>query len=311
VAGRQTSATIPAAAESGYGLLAEGGFEMAKLLRWTGYVLGLLLLLALAAAGYVWVVSSRELRAHAPKTEPLATPTAAQLADGPRQLHVLGCVSCHGELLQGDLFMDEPNLAKIYAPNLTQVAAKASDQQLAQAIRQGIGHDGRSLLVMPSEGYQFMTDAEVAALISAIRTLPRAGPETPPRSLGPIGHVGLASGKFRSAPALVDLYRASPLADFGPQFARGRHIVAVNCAECHGPNLEGQEVKPGTVSADLSIVGAYDAEQFKTLLRKGVAPGGKQMGMMGEVARSDFKHLDDREIAAIHAYLVERARRMP
>jgi hypothetical protein len=33
--------------------------------------------------------------------------------------------------------MDEPGIAKIYAPNLTQVAAKASDQQLAQAIRTG------------------------------------------------------------------------------------------------------------------------------------------------------------------------------
>ena len=285
---------------------------MGNLLRWAGYVLGVLMLLALLAAGYVWVVSSRELRAHADaKPERLATPTAAQLADGPRQLRVLGCLSCHGELLQGKIFMDEPILAKVYAPNLTQVAAKVSDQQLAQAIRQGVGHDGRSLLMMPSPGYQFMTDAEVAALISAIRTMPRGGPETPPTSIGPMGRVALVSGKLHTAPVLVKTYRASPLADFGPQFANGRHIVALNCVECHGPNLRGQEVKPGTVSADLSIVGAYDAEQFKALLREGVAPGGKPMGMMREVARSDFKHLNDEEIAAIHAYLVERARRMP
>ena len=32
----------------------------------------------------------------------------------------------------------------LYAPNLTLVAAKATDEQLDQAIRQGIGHDGRA-----------------------------------------------------------------------------------------------------------------------------------------------------------------------
>jgi mono/diheme cytochrome c family protein len=238
-------------------------------------------------------------------------PTPAQLADGPRQLRVLGCLSCHGDTLQGDLFMDEPGLAKIYAPNLTLVAAEASDQQLAQAIRQGIGHDNRPLLIMPAEGYQFMTDPEVAALISAIRTFPKGGRETPPASIGLKGRVGLALGKFHTAPELVETYRESPIADFGPQFAAGRHIVAVNCAECHGPNLKGQEVKPGTVSPDLSIAGAYDLDQFKTLLRTGVPPGGKKLGMMGDVARSDFSHLKDEEIAAIHAYLVERARRAP
>ena len=87
--------------------------------------------------------------------------------------------------------------------------------------------------------------------------------------------------------------------------------LTVNCAECHGPDLEGQEVKPGSIAPDLSIAGAYDLEQFRTLLRTGVPPGGKKLGMMASVARDDFSHLKDEEIAAIHAYLVERARRAP
>jgi mono/diheme cytochrome c family protein len=285
--------------------------DMAKLLRWTGYVLGVVLLLAILAAAFVWIASSMKLNAGVEaKAERLATPTSAQLADGPRQLRVLGCLSCHGQLLQGDLFMDEPGLARIYAPNLTQVAAKSSDQQLAQAIRQGIGYDGRPLLIMPSEGYQFMTDAEVAALISAIRTFPKGGRETPVASVGPMGRLGLALGKFHTAPELAQSFRETTIADFGPQFAAGRHIVEVNCAECHGPNLKGQEVKPGSVAPDLAIAGSYDLDQFKALLRTGVAPG-KKLGMMGEVARSDFKYLKDEEIAAIHAYLVERAQRAP
>src|SRR5919106_1466576 len=102
---------------------------MAKLLRWTGYVLGVVLLLALLAAAYIWVASSQRLNARVtPNPERLATPTPAQLADGPRQLRVLGCISCHGEGLRGELMFDEPKVAQVYAPNLTLIAANASDQ---------------------------------------------------------------------------------------------------------------------------------------------------------------------------------------
>jgi mono/diheme cytochrome c family protein len=289
-----------------------GGFNMAKLLRWTGYVVGGLIALVLVAAIAIFVMSQRALTEHFPPVASrLAIPTAAQLADGPRQLHVLGCLSCHGEGLRGDKFLDEPKVATIHAPNLTLIAAKASNDQLDHAIRQGIGHDGRPLLIMPSEGYQFMTDGEVAALISAIRLLPKGGAETPKPSVGPIGRLGLALGEFHTAPELVRTFRANRIPDFGPALMRGRHIVEVNCAECHGPQLKGQEVEPGVVAPDLEIAAAYDGEQFRKLLREGVAPGKKDIGLMGQVARRDFKYLQDDEIAAIHAYLVERAQRAP
>jgi mono/diheme cytochrome c family protein len=283
-----------------------------KALRWAGYLIGGVVLLLAVAAAYIWIESNRKLHAGiAEKAERLAVPSAVQLADGPRQLHVLGCLSCHGGGLRGDIFLDEPGLATIYAPNLTLVAAQASDQQLAQAIRQGIGHDGRSLVIMPSEGYQFLTDGEVAALIAAIRALPRGGKQVPPRRIGPKARLGLALGKFHTTPELIRTFRAARIPDFGPSFARGRHIVETNCAECHGPQLHGQEVEPGVVSADLQIAGAYDLDQFRTLLRTGIAPGNKDIGLMGRVAKDDFKYLTDEEIAAIHAYLVERARRLP
>ena len=43
------------------------------------------------------------------------------------------------------------------------------------------------------------------------------------------------------------------------------------------------------------------------LLREGVAPGGKKLGLMGDVARSDFKYLRDEEIAALLAPLRPRS----
>jgi mono/diheme cytochrome c family protein len=283
-----------------------------KLLRYAGYAAAALVVFALAAMFAIYLQSQRILDAR-PSAKPfhLAKPTATQLADGSRQLRVLGCLGCHGEGLRGDVFMDEPGVATIYAPNLTLVAAKSTDQQLDHSIRQGIGHDGRTLFVMPAEGYQFLTDSEVAAVIAAIRALPRGGSEQPKLHAGPEGRIGLVLGKFHSAPELVRTFRENQPADLGSQFAAGRHLVAVNCAECHGPQLHGQEVEQGIVSPDLQIAGAYDLDQFRKLLREGKAPGGKDIGLMGLVARRDFKYLTDQEIAAIHAYLVERAQRMP
>jgi mono/diheme cytochrome c family protein len=284
---------------------------MRKVVHWAGYTVAVVIGLLLAAAATVWLMASSRLNARpTPKVERLAMPTAAQLADGPRQLHVLGCLSCHGEGLRGDRFLDEPGTATIYTPNLTLLAALATDQQLAQAIRQGIGHDGKSLVVMPSQGYQFMRDSEVAAIISAIRALPRGGKEQPKRRIGRMGYLGLALGKLHTAPELVRTIRQNGAPDFGLKFAAGRRIVVVNCAECHGPQLKGQELEPGVVSPDMRIAGSYDLDQFRALLRTGVAPGNKDIGLMGRVAKR-FKYLTDDEIAAIHAYLVERAQRMP
>src|SRR5205809_5205101 len=121
---------------------------MRRLLRWAGYGLAGLIVLILVGVGAVWLVSSQELnRELAPKPDRVAAPTPAQLADSERQGRVLGCFSCHGSGLRGNKMFDEPNVGTIWAPNLTHVAARASDEQLARAIRQGIGVDGRPLFI--------------------------------------------------------------------------------------------------------------------------------------------------------------------
>jgi mono/diheme cytochrome c family protein len=285
---------------------------MAKLLRGAGTALGVLLLVVILALAYVWIASSMRLNARVePRPERLVTPTGAELADGPRQLRILGCVSCHGEGLRGKLFFDEPNVAQLYAPNLTLVAAQADDQQLARAIRQGVGHDGRSLFAMPSSQYARLTDTEVSSLISAIRVQPRGGEQMPPVRVGLLGRVGIISGKFKPQPVLVEDYSQNMPADLGPKFARGRHLAMTNCAECHGSSFGGGEPKPGLKAPDLSIVGAYDLPAFTRLMRTGVPASGRTLELMDDVARTDFSHLNDEEIAAIHSYLVERAQRAP
>lgn len=285
---------------------------MRKLLKWAGYGGAALLALALIAALWIWFVSWRAIGwTDAPSAERLAQPTAAQLADAPRQAQVLGCVSCHGAGLRGHRMFHEAGVATIWAPNLTIVAARATDQQLAQAIRQGVGHDGRPLWVMPSALFSRLDDGEVAALIAWIRSLPQGGPETPGVSVGPLGRLGIALGRFKPAPASLERFRTTRAFDAGPGFADGRRIAERVCADCHGPDLRGGHPGPDETAPDLAIAGAYDLGQFQTLLRTGRAPSGRDLGLMRRIAVQDLSGLRDDEIAALHAYLSERAQRVP
>lgn len=281
---------------------------MAKLLRFAGYGLAGIFGLLLFAAASVWLISSKDLN-QAPPAHPehLAQPTAAELADAPRRARSLGCFGCHGAGLRGSKMIDEPILATIWAPNLTEVAARSSDEVLARAIRQGISDKGLPLMIMPSEAYQYLSDGEVAAVIAVIRSQPKGGPTTPAASFGPVARLGLVMGKFNTAPTLVAKFAQAQPAHLGAQLEAGRHLAMVNCSGCHGSELTGKETRPGENSPDLMVVGAYDIAAFKKLLRTGVPAGGQKLQLMSEVARADLQHLSDSEIEQLHSYLVSRA----
>ena len=73
---------------------------------------------------------------------------------------------------------------RIVAPNLTPDTATGagnwSDDQLARAIREGIGHDGRALFpIMPFQHYRAMSDEDLASVIVYLRSLPAARHELP------------------------------------------------------------------------------------------------------------------------------------
>lgn len=282
---------------------------MRRVLKWLGIgVAGLLGLVLVAVIG-IFAVSGYILnRSHEAKAETLSQPGAALLADAPRQARILGCVSCHGEGLKGKVMFDAPNVAKVIAPNLTQIAARATDQQLAAAVRQGIAHDGRALFVMPSPQYSRLSDAEVAALIAYIRSLPRTPGSTERPTIRPLARLGIAMGSFASSAATVEEYRTKMPIPVGAEHEPGRQLAAKDCSECHGPALDGKETFEGN-APDLSIVGAYDYDQFRTLLRTGKTPGNKKLGLMKEVAEQDFVHLTDGEIRQLHAYLQARAQK--
>ena len=283
---------------------------MRKALRWAGIGLGGLIAFLIVAAIVVFAWSEMILRRdYSPAPEALPS-LSAERAQGPRLGRVLGCLSCHGEGLKGKVMFDAPGVARVFAPNLTEVAARSSDQQLAAGIRQGIGHDGRGLFIMPSPQYSRLTDVETAALVAWIRTLPRVPGQSRGLSAGPIGRLGLVIGSFRPAPEVVAEFRTQAPVKLGPEHEPARHLASAACAECHGPSLMGGSAGPDQKAPDLRVAAGYDPAQFRTMMRTGRPPSGRDLGLMSEVARNDFSHLTDAEIDALHAYLVARAERL-
>lgn len=285
---------------------------MKKIMRWAARVLAALVVLLVAAAAVIYFMSNRAMaKRYAAVPETLAVPTAAQLADAERLTHTQGCVNCHGEGLAGKEAIPVPAaVGQFWAPNLPLLARTVSDQQLATAIRQGIGHDGRSLFIMPSEQYSRLNNGQVAALIAYIRSLPVQGAQTPPLSWGPLGRIALAKGDVQPQPANVEAYRVNWPYQLGPEHAAGRTYTAQGCSGCHGADLAGKTMDNGIVTPDLAIVGSYELDQFKTLMRTGKAAGGRDLGLMSEAARKELSHMTDAEMEAAYAYLKARAEKV-
>jgi cytochrome c553 len=236
----------------------------------------------------------------------LPAPDPALVADGARQAKVLGCVSCHGPDLQGKLLADIPLVAHIETPNLLLLMQSMSDQQLAQAIRQGIGRNGQALWVMSA--IPRMRDEDLAALIGWMRNLPtvRRGSSSSGVQFGPLGRIGIMTGAFVPMAAIVNGPQDRPPVDVGAEHERGRHLAATICAQCHGFMLQGSKMEDGSVSPDLVVTAAYDLDHFRTLLRTGKGVSGRDLGVMAQTSREAFSAFHDDEIDALYGYLKAR-----
>ena len=119
------------------------------------------------------------------------TSTPVRLERGKYIANTIGCLYCHSPhdwskrdepILSGMegagaqlRYVDLPG--KIVAPNLTPDketgAGDWTDDALARAIREGIGHDGRTLFpIMPYQHYRTMPDEDLASVVVYLRSLP-------------------------------------------------------------------------------------------------------------------------------------------
>jgi mono/diheme cytochrome c family protein len=232
---------------------------------------------------------------------------AEKVAHGERLTQVLGCRGCHGEDFQGRNMEDNPKYAAMYAPNLTLLLPSYSDADLDKLIRHGVTKDGRRFWFMQVETYQFLSDADFAALVAYLRTLKPGGKVLPPFSFNAREQKDVDEGVMGDAKVQIAKYRDHPPVDLGPEHAWGRHLVQTTCTGCHNNALQGWK----NFTPNLDIAGAYSKAELTRLLTTGQGKTGKDVGEMSGIARTYFSHLTPREREAIVDYILARANQSP
>ena len=175
----------------------------------------------------------------------------ATLARGKYLFASRGCGDCHAANGVGRMFIDDPAGGfQVRSPNITPggVVAKYNEVDWVRAIRHGVKPDGRTLFVMPSEDYNRLTDADVAAIVAYARSLaPVSGGSAefrvplPVKALYVVGVVTDAAEKIDHS-----LPSATPIAE-GATPEHGRYVANL-CLGCHGDGLSGGKIPGGPPS---------------------------------------------------------------
>jgi mono/diheme cytochrome c family protein len=280
---------------------------MRRFWKWAGIAVAGAAVLALAAVAYVYAASEQILdrRYPLPPSHLHASTDPKVIALGQHLVRPYGCADCHRPNLQGTFIPDFGMASR----NLTRLAATFSDADFDRAIRKGLRPDGTSVVeTMPADSFQYMPDADAAAIVSYIRSLKPAGSDIPP-SFGLMTRIGLLAGKFHTDAYWFGMQK--PALDLGARYARGRMLAMSACGECHATGLTGgAEGYPGPRPPNLSLVASYERADFVKFMRTGKAVGNRELPMMSAVARVRISKLTDAELNALYDYLAARGRKL-
>jgi mono/diheme cytochrome c family protein len=284
-----------------------------RVTRWAGLVLSsLVALLCTVAIGVTLVgfyrINFPPYHRTVPATKVAGTPD--QVVRGAR--FSAFCAQCHSPdgkapLVGRNFGEDGPPFGTIWAPNLTPVGEIEhwSDGEVIRAIREGVHQTGRALVIMPSEVFRNLSDADVEAIVAYLRSQPPEGSNTPRNQVNVLAAFLLGAGVFTTSaqPPITAPIIAPPE---GVSNEHGKYLVSIlGCRLCHGENLTGGKVGgPGPPAGPNLMVylARWSAEEFVRTLRTGVDPYKHTLtsGMPWE-AISAFA--SDTDLQAIFAYL--------
>ncbi len=287
-----------------------------RILKWLGIVFGGLFLLLIVFITFIYISSNSKLNAvESEEKFPVEIKTdSLSLAAGEHLAITRGCTDCHGPQLAGGIIMDNPAMGTIVAPNLTEgkggIGGKLTTELWERAIRQGIGFDGRPLLIMPSDDYYYMTKNDLSNLLSYIKSVPPVDNELPELSPGPVMRMLLTFGEVETMPARIRQLKHKRQEEFvegvNPGFGR---YLSTNCISCHRQDMSGGKIKGGDPSwppaANLTPhmeqgLGGWQKADFVKALREGKSTNGRELH---PAMPRTFGYFTDEEIEALWLYL--------
>ena len=304
--------------------------------RWQKAFLSILLvLIVLVAAGITFTIGWRPIVG--PKKRALtdrrfeATPARLQRGEYIVR-NVALCLFCHSEVDAsveglpikaaaagaGKSFADE-GIPFLVAPNITPDqdtgAGRWTDDMIARGIREGIGHDGRTLFpMMPYMNYHEMSDEDLASVVVYIRSL------APVRQQQAATKVPFPVNRFINAvPQPVDAPVPEP--DVSTPEKRGRYLLTMaSCRDCHSPMDERGQYVPGmdlaggnvftfrdrervaaaNITPGVNGIPYYTEELFVETIRTGRVRERKLSDVM---PWAHYRRMTDEDLKAIFAYL--------
>jgi mono/diheme cytochrome c family protein len=265
---------------------------MKKFFKWTGIVLGLLIVIPLMAYGYIYYrTDSRFNKEYAFTVQAITIPDdSASLELGQHIANIKGCGDCHGADMGGKVVVDDPGLGYLAGPNLTTGNGGLlsrhktySDEDYIRAIKHGIGKDKKSLKLMPAYEYNPLSQKDLGALIAYMKRVAPVDREMPATALKPVAYVLTHLDKLPLVAAeRIDHTAQSQeevLAEVSPAYGK---YLAVSCTGCHRDNFKGGDALiPGSPAvSDITAagnVGKWTEAQFIQALRTGITPEGKKL----------------------------------
>ncbi len=245
--------------------------------------------------------------------------TPDQIARGERfGYFCTGCHSSTGKLpLDGgnDNFggpPDGPPLAAIYPPNLTAAGELANwtDGEIQRAVREGVHKDGRPLLVMPSDVFRNLSDADSQAIIAYLRSQPavphNSSVDKPSNGVTLLGALLVGAGVFPTSvqPAIT---APVPMPPAGVTADYGQYLVSVlGCRACHGENLAGGKASDFGPPAGPNltvVVPKWSEADFVKTIRTGTDPSGHAMDPDQMPWKEISAFAADDDLRAMYLYL--------
>jgi mono/diheme cytochrome c family protein len=289
---------------------------MRKVLKWIGIVLGGLVGLVVLAILFLFIRSSMILnKSYEAPADSITIPTDEASVERGRHLvtTLADCQGCHGENLGGNVVFEDPAIGRAVAPNLTTgengLGDDLSNADFVNAIRYGVMPDGKSVRIMPSYDFYYMSDEDLGAVIAYIRSVPPVDSDLPSTEFGPLGRILIALGQLPVTSAeRVDQDAQRLAVEPGPTAEYGHYIARLSCMGCHGEGLSGGQIigaPPGfPQAANLTPggeVGNWSEEDFVQTIRTGVNPTGHELDP--EMPWMVFRNLSEEELHAIWLYL--------
>jgi mono/diheme cytochrome c family protein len=303
-----------------------------KVLKWTGIVLFSIVILLFAFVQLTW-----DKKFEAPYPDIKASTDSSVIARGKYLAFGLShCATCHVPMdkimevenglempMSGGWELSLSGLGDFHAPNITPDEetgiGKLTDNEIARTLRHGVGNDGR--LIFPFMPYQEMTDEDLTAIISFIRSQAPTKHQVNKTELGFMAKALITFGLFKPEgpknTPLKSIERDSTI-EYGKYLANN----VANCRGCHtqmdlstgefigkdfagnslfGPDAfsEGYAFVSPNITPDKAtgIMANWSEEFFITRFKAGRVHKGTPMPW------GAFSRIDETDLKAIYRYL--------